>query len=149
MLGHGGHDDHPTRGASDPAMYAKRVSEGNSAAALGAEMMSLDDMIKPYNCSDYDPYGQKVTAIQVAMYVKLPKDFGMQISLREFTMGRLMLMFAPSAPVHPVLVTYVSLFDLFYVESLDISISSVSYPIEMYDGTQIPSGIRLVVNPKP
>jgi len=37
----------------------------------------------------------------------------------------------------------VGLFDLFSVESLDISISSAMYPIEMYSGTIIESGISL------
>jgi len=51
--------------------------------------------------------------------------------VRHYTMGRLFLMFATKNPVHPVLVTFVGLFDLFYVESLDISISSASYPVEV------------------
>jgi len=54
-----------------------------------------------------------------------------KFNLRRYSMGRLFLMFATKNPVHPVLVTFVGLFDLFYVESLDISISSASYPIEV------------------
>jgi hypothetical protein len=71
-----------------------------------------------------------VTAITVAMLIRMPSEFAMRIQLRQFTMGRLFLMFATKNPVHPVLVTFVGLFDLFSVESLDISISSASYPIE-------------------
>jgi len=71
-----------------------------------------------------------VTAITVAMLIRMPSEFAMRIQLRQFTMRRLFLMFATKNPVHPVLVTFVGLFDLFSVESLDISISSASYPIE-------------------
>jgi len=134
----------------------RAVTNNNSVSRPQLGEMSLDDMIAPYKCSDYDPYGpaanpdadppktDKVTAIKVAMFMKLPDELAMSIKLREFTMGRLFLMFATKNPVHPVLVKFVSLFDLFFVESLDISISSAPYPIEMYSGTEIPSGITMV-----
>ena len=82
-LGVGGGDD-----AGGEAVPAIRP-QGHAEPPLGEDMMSLDEMIEPYKCSDFDRYGEEVTAIQVALYMKLPKDFGMQISLREFTMGRL------------------------------------------------------------
>jgi hypothetical protein len=132
-----------------PMLPSRGISSlGQEGGVEAVSQSSLDAMIAPYRCSDYDPYKEEdgetpmgVTAITVALFMKLPKDLAMKLSMREFTMGRLFLMFAQKNPVHPVLVKFVSLFDLFYVESLDLSISSASYPIEMYSGTVIESGL--------
>ena len=89
------------------AMLTHTHALAHGASKLGDDQMTLDEMIAPYKCSASDPYGPDVTAIKVALYLKLPADFAMMLQLRAFTVGRLFLMFAPKNPVHPVLVTYV------------------------------------------
>jgi hypothetical protein len=110
---------------------------------------ALNAMLLEWKCGDADPYGESPTVIKMALYVDVEEnEMGFQLSLREISLGRLILACIPG-PINPLVLEAIksvrAFIDVFYIESLDMSINMADYPLEMTSGTFIPAGILVDV----
>jgi len=128
-------------GASSVANDVTPLDELDPAASAQA----LDRMLAEWRCDGTDPYGDLPTVMKIALFVNFdfPPTRGFQGSLREISAGRLILAMLPrlGEKAKSTIFKARSFLDIFYVGSLDVSVSSAAFPIVMYSGTVIPAGI--------